>query len=407
MNPRPDLAADRSRSVRVARTVRIPDPVRLERYRHAPGLGVRLAFFSGGTALRELSSRLVDYTHNSIHVITPFDSGGSSARLREAFGMPAVGDLRNRLMALADRSVLGHPEIYSLFAFRFPDAGRQPELRAWLRRMVDGTDEQVRAVQGPLRALVRNHLGFFLEAMPDDFDLRGAAIGNLVLAGGYLNQGRALDPVLFLFSQLVEVRGVVRPVVDDDLHLVARLQDGGTVVGQHRLTGREVAPLASPIQEIFLSRTTSRPSPVRPAIPETVDALIRSADLICYPIGSFYTSVVANLLPDGVADAIAATDVPKVYVPNPGHDPEEVGMRMADKVRTLLGYLRDGASGRPSADDLLQLVLLDTARTEMGSGEVRQIEELGVRVLDVPLITDVSHPHLDDRLLLEALLSLS
>jgi CofD-related protein of GAK system len=395
-----------ARDVRLTRTVRIPDPVRLERYRHAPEVGVRPTFFSGGSALRGLSSSLVDYTHNSVHIITPFDSGGSSAKLRAAFDMPAVGDLRNRLMALADRSVLGHPEIYSLFSFRFPEDGEQADLTRWLERMVEGTDEQVRAVQGPLRALVRNHLGFFLASMPDDFDLRGAAIGNLVLAGGYLNHGRALDPVLFLFSQLVEVRGTVRPVVDEDLHLVARLRDGRVVGGQHRLTGRTVAPLSSPVEELFLSRSMERPEPVRPAIPETVDALIRSADLICYPMGSFYTSVVANLLPSGVSDAIAATDVPKVYVPNPGHDPEEVGMRVADKVRTLLDYLEDGASGVADPGSFVDLVLLDVARTGLGRGEVAEMESHGVEVVDVPLISDDSHPHLDDRLLLEALLSL-
>ena len=99
------------RHVRVARAVTIPDPVRLERFRHAPELGARLLFFTGGTGLRGLSRKLVEYTHHSTHIITPFDSGGSSAKLRKAFRMPAVGDMRNRLMALADQSVLGNPEI--------------------------------------------------------------------------------------------------------------------------------------------------------------------------------------------------------------------------------------------------------------------------------------------------------
>ena len=90
---------------------------------HPADTGPRPLFFSGGTALRRLSQELVHYTHNSVHIITPFDSGGSSAKLRRAFHMPAVGDLRNRLLALADRSPSGDPAMCRLAASRFPATG--------------------------------------------------------------------------------------------------------------------------------------------------------------------------------------------------------------------------------------------------------------------------------------------
>lgn len=391
---------------RVTRAARIPDPVRLARYRHAPELGAAILFFSGGSGLRGLSRTLVRYTHHSCHIITPFDSGGSSAKLRRSFRMPAVGDLRNRLMALADTSVLGNPEIYRLFAFRFPEEAEADELRRALDRMVRGIDPQVRAVPEPLRSIVRRHIGFFRDAMPESFDLRGANIGNLVLTGGYLNQGRKLDSVLYLFSQLVEVRGVVRPVVDQDLHLVAELANGRQVVGQHNLTGKERTSLESPIRQISLSRSRTKVRPYRPRIPEAVDELIRSAELICYPVGSFYTSVIATLLPEGVSDAVAETDVPKVYVPNPSHDPEEIGMDLVDKVRTLLTHLRRGATRRTSGDRLLHFVLLDGQGAGIRKKTMRAVEKLGVQVIDVPLMTDRSRPYLDDELLAEALLSL-
>jgi CofD-related protein of GAK system len=398
---------DDARRVRVTRAASIPDAVRLARYRHAPELGVRLLFFSGGGALRGLSRKLIEYTHNSVHLITPFDSGGSSAHLRRAFRMPAVGDLRNRLMALADTSVLGNPEIYDLFGFRFPEDGDPRMLRRWLDEMTAGEEAQVRAVPEPLRSIVRRHIGFFRDAMPRSFDLRGAAIGNLVLAGGYLNQGRELDPVLYLFSQLVEVRGTVRPVVDVDLHLVARLTDGRRIVGQHLLTGREVQPLDCPIERVFLSRSRTNVREHQPAIPQSVVQLIRDADLICYPIGSFYTSLIATLLPKGVSDAIAETDVPKVYVPNPGHDAEEIGMGLVEKVATLQKYLREGAAGRVSDDRLLQMVLLDSRGAGVAKSTLQRVRRLGLEVVDVPLITGASHPYVDDGLLAEALLSLA
>ena len=310
-------------------------------------------------------------------------------------------------MALADTSVLGNPEIYRLFAFRFPDAAEPEELRRWLGRMVRGTEPQVAAIPEPLRSIVRRHLGFFREAMPNSFDLQGANIGNLVLTGGYLNQGRQLDPVLYLFSQLVEVRGVVRPVVDQDLHLVAELADGRTLIGQHNLTGKEHAALDSPVTELYLSRSKTRPVPHRPRISEAVDELVRSADLICYPVGSFYSSLIATLLPEGVSAAISETVVPKVYVPNPGPDPEEFGMTLVDKVRTLLRYLKAGTPKRTSTDRLLTFVMIDRAEAGITRKTIRAVEKLGVEVIDTPLITESSGSYLDDDLLAESLLSLT
>lgn len=395
---------DASGRIHVTRAATIPDRVRLARYRHAPELGPRVLFFSGGTGLRGVSRRIIEYTHHSSHIITPFDSGGSSAKLRKAFRMPAVGDLRNRLMALADQTVLGNPEIYQLFKFRFPDDADQESLVQWLSRMVRGRDPLVQAVPEPMRTLVRNHIGFFQDAMPERFDLRGAAIGNLVLAGGYLNQGRTLEPVLYLFSQLVEVRGTVRPVVDKDLHLVAELADGTIVPEQHRFTGKGGKSPAAPIERVFLSRSRRNPTPVHPPVPEAVDELIRTADLICFPVGSYYSSVLATLLPEGVADAVAETEVPKVYVPNPGHDPEELGLSLVDKVDRLIDVLRQGAKRRTPTSKLLDFVLVDPRACTRK--DVRAVRKRGVSVLETELV-DPETRRIDPLAFVEALLSLA
>ena len=84
--------------VEITKTVNLPDTLRMELFRRIPELGPKILFFSGGTALRGVSAELVYYTHSSIHIITPIDSGGSSAVLRDAFGMPAIGDIRNRYL---------------------------------------------------------------------------------------------------------------------------------------------------------------------------------------------------------------------------------------------------------------------------------------------------------------------
>ena len=95
-----------------------------------PDGGSRILFFSGGTALAPVAAELSRHTRNAVHVITTFDSGGSSAELRRAFDMPAVGDIRARIMALADRSLEGNPEIVELLGCpRMP--GRKPSTVSW------------------------------------------------------------------------------------------------------------------------------------------------------------------------------------------------------------------------------------------------------------------------------------
>jgi len=393
-------------TLRVTRSASLPDPLRIARYERIPELGPNILFFSGGSALRRVSRRLKRFTHNSTHLITPFDSGGSSATLRQAFGMLSVGDLRNRMIALADESVQGNPAVYDLFSYRLDVDAPQEELLARLRRICDGDDPLVARVRVPLGEIIRNYLGFFCAAMPRDFDLRGASIGNLILAGGYLNHGHRIEPVLFLFSQLVEVRGTVRAVVTDDLHLVAELANGDVVVGQHRITGKEVPPLRSRISDIYLSRSVDRVERASAEIDAQTRGLIHDAELICYPIGSFFTSVLATLEPTGVGVAIADNGCPKVYVPNLGDDPELFGMSVRAQVDTLLRKLRSDAGELP-ARRFLDCVLVDSSRGKYsGLEDLTAINDLGIDVVDLELVTDRSAPLIDEERLVAALLSL-
>lgn len=393
--------------LRVTREVSIPDSVKLARYARAPELGPGALFFSGGSALRDLSRELVRYTYNSIHIITPFDSGGSSAVLREAFGMPAIGDVRNRLMALADQSITGNPEIFELFARRLGKDRGAEELREELETMALERHPLVAAVPDPMRKIVRNHLRNFIERMPGDFDLRGASIGNLVLAAGYLENRRHFDPVIYIFSKLVEVRGAVRPVINRNLHLRARLADGTTLNRQHRITGKETEPPISRIESIELVETDGGP-PVRPLIREKIERLIKEAELIVYPMGSFYTSVLANLLPAGVGRAIAANPCPKVFVPNSAPDPELVGATLADQVRAIIAAaLADCPEGTPSSD-ILGYVLLDAEEGRYPGGvDGKELASIGVEPVSLGLVTESSDPLIDPERLARALLSLT
>eukprot|EP01047_Picozoa_sp_COSAG01_P079078 COSAG01_NODE_14855_length_1403_cov_0.895706_1_plen_462_part_01 len=118
------------------RRVAIPDPAAVQRCARLPELGPQVLFFSGGSALRAISQALKRYTHHSVHLITPFDSGGSSATIRDAFDMLAVGDLRNRLTALADDGAYGNPDFLALASYRLPESTDSAQLTAELTSMV-------------------------------------------------------------------------------------------------------------------------------------------------------------------------------------------------------------------------------------------------------------------------------
>lgn len=366
---------------------------------HFPALGPRLVFFTGGTALRDLSRELTRHTHNSVHLVTPFDSGGSSAALRRAFAMPAVGDIRNRLLALAD-SALVPQSVLEFCARRLPAEGDRQALRRELRALGSEDHPLWASMPGVFADALRLHLVFFLERMPEDFDPCQASLGNLVLAGGYLRHKRSFGPVLAFFSRLLQTRGVVLPIVSESLHLAAELADGSRLVGQHRFKN-----LARPVRRLFLtvhepdragradsaSPAVCPQTPCRPPMAGAAATYLSSAGAICYPMGSFYTSVLANLLPQGVGRAVAAAACPKIFIPNSGCDAELRGLSLTGQVDMLLRHLREDAP-QARTEELLHYVLVDSRHGRYEGGlsprVARGLEQRGLRLVDREMVRE-------------------
>ncbi len=344
----------------ITRFVPLPDKIKIARFAKTPELGPKILFFSGGSALTELSRNLLDYTHNSIHIITPFDSGGSSAVLRKYFNMPAIGDIRSRIMALADRSLTANTEIAHLFSYRFSTVKNNTELKKELYAMVINEHFLVRNISRAVRNIISSYLSFFHKNLPDTFPLQGASIGNLILASSYLLMNRELDSVVHLFSQLVSAKGIVRPVSEIPAHLCVELQDGTQIIGQNKFTGKDSPPLQSPIQKIWLSSDLNSNREIEVLPSQEVLRLIKQADLICYPMGSFFSSIIANLLPKGVTQAIRENPCPKVFIPSKGFDPELIGYnenRIIKQTELLLSYLCRGKG--TNIKEVLNYILID------------------------------------------------
>lgn len=401
----------------------------------------RPLFFSGGTALGPVASALARRTPHAVHVITTFDSGGSSAVLREAFSMPAVGDIRARLAALADPSAEGRPALLRLFTARLPGTPRggsllpgaerggpgpatpavasasphPDDLARELAALAQGRHPLERALAEPAAAWVRRRLTAFLERMPPDLDLAGASLGNLILTAAYLTSGRSLRGAAEEAARLLGARGTVLPVAEAGAHLCVRLGNGERIIGQHRFTGKSAGRITSPIRRIWLSPSLDDPTPVRTPMAPELDETIRNADLICYPVGSFFSSVLANLLPPGVSEAVRAAACPKVFLPNLGSDPELFGLGVREQVAFLLRHLLPPASCAPgvagprraAVGRSLSLLLVDVDERRYAGGIPHAwLERIGIRVLRAPLVTPASEPYLDPDRVCDRLLSL-
>ena len=351
----------------------------------------RIVFFSGGSALKNLARTLAARYPFTAHLVAAFDSGGSTAALRKAFAIPAVGDLRNRLLALADPEWISE-DIRALWNTRIardvsPGRAREELLRYGSSLAPPWQAIGAEASRMPLRCLRQ-----FFQRMPPDFDARGACLGNLFIAGAYLEFNRDFLPVLSLFHQYLRVRGAALPIVDSNLHLGAILKDGSPVIGQHLFKS-----LPSPVRSLFLTvHETSLaleedPVACRPAVfPEAAD-FIRRGKAVVFPMGSFYSSIVSNLIPKGVGEAVASSRGAKIFIPNSGRDPELAGLDIPGQARVILDTLRADAPDAPT-ERLLQYVLIDDKRGVYPGGYGKSVErrlaELGVAPIYREMISE-------------------
>lgn len=237
---------------------------------------LNLVTIGGGTGMSTMLRGLKAYTENITAIVTMADDGGGSGKLRKDLGVLPPGDVRNCLVALAE----AEPMMEELFRYRFP-----------------------RGV------------------------LRGQSVGNLIIAamdGIYGSFEEAIRNV----SKVLAISGRVLPVTTENIHICATLSDGAEILGESRI-GKAKLEHGCKISKIRLVPSTARPA-------HDVLESIRQADAIILGPGSLYTSLIPNLLVEGVAEALRQTDAPKIYVCNVMGQPGETeGYTAFDHVRAL------------------------------------------------------------------------
>lgn len=246
----------------------------------------KIVVIGGGTgssvALKGLRKHDVDLTA----IVTAFDSGGSSGRLRDEFGHLSLGDIRQCLIALAEVS----PETE---AFRLATQYR----------------------------------------FTDESSLNGHNLGNLFLSALTLMHSD-IEIAVEMMSRMLRISGQVVPVALHQADLCAELIDGSVLRGESTIDLRRYDPPS--IKRVYLDRDVE---PNGRAI-----KAIRNADAIILGPGDLYTSIVPNLLVSGVVDAINESSAKTISVCNlmTKHG-ETDGFTPVDFLREISSYL----GGRP------------------------------------------------------------
>jgi uncharacterized cofD-like protein len=299
---------------------------------------LRIVSIGGGNGLSTLLRGLKRYAKASkggveiTAVVTVTDDGGSSGRLRRDFDVLPPGDIRNCMVALSEDETL----LTKLFQYRFSN-GR---------------------------------------------GLKGHSFGNLFLTAMTHLTGD-FGTAVKLSSEVLAALGRIYPSTAENVVLEATLADGATVLGESRISRSK-----SRIERIELR--PRRPKPLA----ETVQA-IAEADLITLGPGSLFTSVIPNLLVQGIPRAIAESRALKAYFVNLMSQPgETTNFRASDHIAAILRH-----AGRAYSRSLIDVCVINTrlvrgkALDRYQANEARpiendldQLERMGLKIVAVDLL---------------------
>ena len=281
----------------------------------------------GGTGLPILLEGLKHYTRDLTAVVAVTDSGRSSGKIRKDLGVPPPGDIRNCLVALAESEELVH----KLFQYRFENGS-----------------------------------------------LEGMTMGNLFIAALAKVTG-SFEEALKETSRILAIRGKVLPSTTVDTHICAELSDGRIV--EEELNVRK--PDKPRIKRAFLNIKDV------PASEEAVEEIMK-ADYIIIGPGSLYTSVISNLLVEGIADAIRLSKATTAYVCNIVTQPGQTdGYCASDHVEAILEQVGAEALDCVLVNNKVPPPEVLEAYARAGAELVKVDEELyhlGVQVIEADLL---------------------
>ena len=237
---------------------------------------MKTVVLGGGTGSSTLLRGLKLLPLDITAVISVADDGRSTGKLRKEFNTVAVGDIRQVITALSDTE----PLIEKLMNYRFETTS----------------------------------------------DLNGHAVGNLILTA-LANINGNLSTGIESLSKVFNLKGRVLPLTEDRVTLKARMKDNTIIEGEHNITESYKG-----IKSItYKEKVTTNPLVLK-AIEET--------DLIILSMGSLYTSLIPNLIPNDIKKAIKDSPAKIMYVCNMMTQPGETdNFKASDHIKVINKYL--------------------------------------------------------------------
>jgi len=288
--------------------------------------GPKIVAIGGGTGLSTMLRGLKAYSSNITAIVTVADDGGGSGILRNDLGMLPPGDIRNCILALADTE----PIMEQLLQYRFRDGM-----------------------------------------------LKGQNFGNLFLAA-MDGISSSFEEAVHRMSDVLAVTGKVLPVTLDDIKLCAELEDGFVICGESNI-GKHNTFHKGRIKRVFLE-----PQNVKP-LQEAIDAILE-ADVILFGPGSLYTSIIPNLLVEGICDSIRKSNAIKMYICNVMTQPGETdGYSAYDHIEAIEKHSYKGVldccvvNTADIPEELKKKYMDDGAETVKVDGE--RINKAGIKIV--------------------------
>lgn len=192
---------------------------------------------------------------NLTAIVSVSDSGGSTGRLRSLYNLPAMGDIRNVMCAMAnEESILSY-----LMDYRF-----------------SGNSEE---------------------------DVLGHNLGNLIITAMIEREKGSFNDAIFSLSKILKIDGQIFPASLESIDLYAKMEDGGIVKGE-----ANIPKFNNHIDYVFYDHEVEASS-------WALEAISR-ADYIIFGIGSLFTSILPNVIIPKIAKAINQSQAKKIYYCN-------------------------------------------------------------------------------------------
>lgn len=302
--------------------------------------GPKIVAIGGGTGLSTLLRGLKEHTGNLTAIVTVADDGGSSGVLRRELGVLPPGDVRNCIIALAD----AEPLVTKLFQYRFSDGS----------------------------------------------GLAGHSFGNLFIVAMSGVVGNFEDAIRQT-SRVLAVRGQIIPSTLANVTLCARTEDLRTIHGES-----SIGDANGRIRHVYLLPDNP------PAHPEAVRAILE-ADLIILGPGSLYTSVLPNLLVQGIRRSVSASPATRVYVCNVATQHGETdGFSVGDHVKVIEDHAGKGFISYVLANDKLPASI--PKATQSQAVQLDSTINDGIRLVTGDVISEENLYHHDPAKLAQAIM---